>query len=111
MTRSASPSSSACCQRRNYAERSAHASRGVTRRGAAGGDRMSGALDGRTCVITGGTFGIGRAVALALAREGASLVLVGRTAAHADDTVAAVRRAGARSAERLLGDLSSQQEV
>ena len=72
---------------------------------------MSGALDGRTCVITGGTFGIGRAVALALAREGASLVLVGRTAGHADDTVAAVRRAGARSAERLLGDLSSQQEV
>jgi NAD(P)-dependent dehydrogenase (short-subunit alcohol dehydrogenase family) len=72
---------------------------------------MSGALAGRLCVITGGTFGIGRAVALLLAGEGASLVLVGRDAAHADEAVAAVRHAGSPDAEALLGDLSSQEEV
>jgi NAD(P)-dependent dehydrogenase (short-subunit alcohol dehydrogenase family) len=72
---------------------------------------MMGALDGRTCVITGGTSGIGRAVALALAAEGATLVIVGRRAAHADAAVAAARRAGARDVDAVLGDLSSQQDV
>ena len=72
---------------------------------------MSQALAGRVCVITGGTSGIGRAVALLLAREGASLVLIGRDRARTDDAIDAVRRAGAPDAVALLADLSSRDEV
>ena len=35
-------------------------------------------LRDRACIVTGATGGIGKATAVALAREGASVVLVGR---------------------------------
>ncbi|HZF12268.1 MAG TPA: SDR family oxidoreductase [Thermoanaerobaculia bacterium] len=53
-----------------------------------GGDTGDDGLAGRICVITGGGSGIGRATALRLARDGARVVLVGRTAAKLE----AVRR-------------------
>lgn len=39
-------------------------------------------MDGRVTLVTGATGGIGKAVATALAREGATVVLVGRSKAR-----------------------------
>ena len=41
-------------------------------------------LDGKVAVITGGGSGIGRCTALSMAREGASVVLLGRTKIKVD---------------------------
>jgi NAD(P)-dependent dehydrogenase (short-subunit alcohol dehydrogenase family) len=51
-------------------------------------------LNGRIAWITGASSGIGRALAEALAGEGASLILSGRRADALEDTAAAVREAG-----------------
>lgn len=51
-------------------------------------------LDGRVAVIAGGSGGIGSALAEGLARAGARVVIVGRTAETCEATVERVRAAG-----------------
>jgi NADP-dependent 3-hydroxy acid dehydrogenase YdfG len=53
-----------------------------------------GTLANRTIVIAGAGSGMGRATALAAAREGAKLVLVARSAASLDEVVAEITAAG-----------------
>ena len=55
---------------------------------------MSGRLAGKVCVITGTGGSIGRATALAFAREGASVVGCDVTVATAEDTVEMVQADG-----------------
>lgn len=51
-------------------------------------------FSGRTVLVTGGGSGIGRAIALAFAAEGASVVVAGRTRAALDETVALAEGTG-----------------
>ncbi|GIM90738.1 SDR family oxidoreductase [Paractinoplanes toevensis] len=70
----------------------------------------SGRLTGRKALITGGDSGIGRAVAIAYAREGADVLIshLAEEEADARDTAAYVEKAG-RKAVTMAGDIRDEQ--
>ncbi len=69
-------------------------------------------MDGKTCLITGGSDGIGYAAALELARMGATVLIAGRNPAKtAAATARIIEDTGNRSVRYLLADMSSQSEV
>ena len=63
-------------------------------------------VDGKTALVTGGSRGLGRQIALALADAGADIVIVGRTAESLDSTAREIEGRG-RKATRIVADISS----
>src|SRR5688500_11084712 len=74
---------------------------------------MSGrGMEGRVCVITGATAGIGQAAATELARRGATVVLVARSAERAERTRQEVARAAGHDRVGVVrADLAVQAQV
>jgi retinol dehydrogenase 12 len=69
-------------------------------------------LEGKTCLITGATNGIGRVTAVELAKMGAELFLIYRDKARADEVVAQIRKSSGNENVHLLhADLGSQQQI
>jgi NAD(P)-dependent dehydrogenase (short-subunit alcohol dehydrogenase family) len=67
-------------------------------------------LNGQRALVTGGTSGIGRATAEALAREGAHVLISGRSEVRGAEVVAAIK-AGGGEAEFVHANLESPDDV
>jgi len=69
-------------------------------------------MQGKVCLVTGATSGIGQVTAQELARLGARVIIVGRSPERCAKTIDQIRAAtGATSVESLVADLSSFAEV
>lgn len=69
-------------------------------------------MQGKICLVTGATSGIGLVTVRELARQGATVVLVGRDTNKTQTTVEQIKQqTGNSSVEGLVADLSSQQEI
>lgn len=67
-------------------------------------------LSGKAAIVTGAGRGIGEAIALRLAQEGADVLVVGRSIEPLQDTVRAIEAAGGK-AEAIAADISSESDV
>ncbi len=67
-------------------------------------------LNDKTALVTGSSKGIGEAIAVTLAREGASVVVHGRDEVHTERVVNAIVAKGGR-AYAVLGDLTRDETV
>jgi len=69
-------------------------------------------VEGKSALVTGSTAGIGYAVAERLAREGASVIINGRTQPRVEQALAKLNRPGGRtSAKGLAADLGTAEGV
>ena len=67
-------------------------------------------MNGKICLVTGATNGIGKATAQALAQMGATVVIVGRNAPKTAQLVAEIRTdSGNKNVDSLNGYLWSKQ--
>jgi NAD(P)-dependent dehydrogenase (short-subunit alcohol dehydrogenase family) len=71
---------------------------------------MAQRLHGRTALITGASKGLGKAMALALAGEGARIALVSRDGTKLNDAAKEIRNAGGQ-AEVFVADVSDETQV
>src|ERR1041385_1711238 len=67
-------------------------------------------MKGKVVIITGGASGIGRATAIAFAREGAAVVIGDLDKPSGEDTVSAIKDTGG-TATFMRGDVSTAADV
>ncbi len=67
-------------------------------------------LAGKKCLVTGAGRGIGQAIALAFAREGATVAILDRTPEASQETLAALRQLGA-TAEAVSADVADEPAI
>lgn len=72
---------------------------------------MDGSMDGKVCLVTGATRGIGRVAARELARLGATVLVTARDPGRGRDTAEEIRRDAGREVEVLEADLASQASI
>ena len=68
-------------------------------------------MNGKVCVVTGATSGIGRAAAAALARQGAQVVLIGRDRGRAEAAAAEMGTVSTVPPKVEIADLTSMEQV
>jgi len=71
---------------------------------------LSGKLDGKVALITGASRGLGKAMAIALAAEGAGVAVVARDGEALGATAAEIKRTGG-AARVLQADVTSEEQV
>lgn len=72
----------------------------------------SNSLDGKICVVTGATSGIGKVTARALAQRGANVLVVSRNSKKCNATVEQIKdQTGNQKVDYLVADLSSQNQI
>jgi NAD(P)-dependent dehydrogenase (short-subunit alcohol dehydrogenase family) len=75
-------------------------------------EKLKADMNGKICLVTGATNGIGKAAAQALAQMGATVVVVGRNAPKTARLVEEIRAtSGNQNVDALLADLSSHQDI
>lgn len=68
-------------------------------------------LDGRIAVVTGGSKGIGKAIAVALVHSGVNVVVSARKAFELDSIVAELNETGTGQASGVVCDVRDQEQV
>lgn len=69
-------------------------------------------MQGKVCIVTGANSGIGKATALALAKKGATVVMVCRNRERgAAAQIDIIAESGNHNVDLLIADLSSQQDI
>ncbi|MEF8779787.1 MAG: glucose 1-dehydrogenase [Haloferacaceae archaeon] len=69
------------------------------------------ALDGKTAVVTGGSRGIGNAIATALAEAGAAVVVANRTEGEGREAAAEIREGTGADAVAIPADVTDEEAV
>jgi NAD(P)-dependent dehydrogenase (short-subunit alcohol dehydrogenase family) len=70
-----------------------------------------GRVGGKVALVTGAGTGIGRAVCVALAQEGAEVVVTSRDPAHVAETCAEVERATGRAPQEAVLDMTDREQI
>src|SRR5262245_23539969 len=68
-------------------------------------------LNGKVAIVTGGSRGIGLAIARALVRDGVQVAVTGRSAAHLSSARPEIEAAGPGKVETLHADVRRHDEV